>query len=113
MGDSLGGKPDDPSCYDSNGKPDYRKMRSKDEFQDGMKQLLRMAENSTTALMCAEEDPSKCHRHLLIGPALEGSGMSFLHIRANGSTQASDGLGNRKAYLSQLQGTLLFEETVD
>lgn len=110
MGDSLGGKPDDPSCYDAEGKPDYRKMRLKDNFQDGIRQLLRMAENSVTALMCAEEDPSKCHRRLLIGPALVEQGVELHHIRADGSVQTSDALGHKKVYQSQLQGMLPLDE---
>ena len=110
MGDSLGGKPDDPSCYDEDGKPDYRKMRAKEEFQDGIKQLIRIAENTVVALMCAEEDPSKCHRRLLIGPALEEQNITLRHIRADGTVQGSDSLSHKKAYQNQLQGTLPFEE---
>ncbi len=106
MGDSLGGKPDDPSCYDADGKPDYRKMREKEDFQLGIKQLLRLSENSLTVLMCAEEDPSKCHRRLLLGPALEAEGVTLLHIRADGSVQGAEKLSARKAYESQLQGRL-------
>ena len=110
MGDSLGGKPSDPSAYDANGKPDYSKMRATDEFQRGIAELLNLAEVSTVALMCAEEDPGKCHRRLLIGPALEHRGVALMHIREDGSVQSSEAVGNHKAYNHQLQGALPFGE---
>ena len=106
MGDSLGGKPDDPSCYDEDGKPDYRKMRAKEEFQDGIKQLIRIAENTVVALMCAEEDPSKCHRRLLIGPALEEHGVMLHHIRKDGSLQTSDELTSVEPHRDRRQARL-------
>ena len=90
MGALLGGKPSDPSCYDTDGKPDYRKIRSKPFFQEGISELVKLADDSSVALMCAEEDPGKCHRTLLIGPALEERRVMLLHIRANGSAQGAD-----------------------
>lgn len=110
MGDSLGGKPADSSYYDSSGKPDYRKMRTREEFRDGIKQLTRIAEGSVTALMCAEEDPTKCHRRLLLGPPLEERGVTLLHIRADGSVDRERDLVSKRAYQRQFQGTLPFEE---
>ena len=110
MGDSLGGKPADPDCYDGQGKPDYRKMRSKVFFHRGIGEMLQLAKGTTVALMCAEEDPSKCHRRLLIGPALEERGFRLRHIRGDGSVQSQDSLGNKKAYQRQLQGRLFPED---
>lgn len=111
MGDSLGGKPSDASFYDDSGKPNYRKMRDTEEFQSGVRQLVRMAENSVTAIMCSEEDPTRCHRRLLIGPALEEQSVELLHIRSDGSLDTADALGSKKAYLRQLQGMMSFDES--
>ncbi len=83
MGDSLGGKPSDPAFYDD-GKPDYLKIAGSVEFQEGIAQLLELAEGARTAIMCAEEDPARCHRHLLIGPALADRSVRLLHIRKDG-----------------------------
>ena len=109
MGDSLGGKPPDRSCYDEKGKPDYRKMRSREPFREGIDRLMELAENSTVVLMCAEEDPSKCHRRLLIGPALVERDVKLLHIRGDGTVVGSEALGSKKAYQRQLQGMLPLE----
>ena len=81
MGDSLGGKPADRELYDDNGTPDYGKIASQPAFQKGIEEGMGVAADSRMALMCAEEDPSGCHRTLLIGPALEGRGVALVHIR--------------------------------
>ena len=83
MGDSLGGKPSDPAFYED-GKPDYPKIAGSAEFQEGIARLLELAEDASIAIMCAEEDPARCHRHLLIGPAMEERGVPLWHIRKDG-----------------------------
>ena len=88
MGDSLGGKPKDPSMYDEKGKPDYRKMRTTESFREGIDQLAVLAEGTSLAIMCSEEAPGKCHRLLLLGPALVERGVVMHHIRRDGSMQA-------------------------
>ena len=106
MGGLLGGKPADRTMYDSNGKPDYHKMRSADQFQDAIDQLTRMASRRRTVILCSEGDPAQCHRRLLLGPPLEAAGYTLLHIRRDGGvckeTQLQKGGGSRQ----QLQGEL-------
>ena len=92
IGDSLGGKPADPDCYDADGNPDYTRMGAKPEFQQGIQALLQLAEHTRVAVMCAEEDPAKCHRTLLLGPALAHRGVGLAHIRKAG-VGASGGTG--------------------
>ena len=106
MGGTLGGKPKNPGMYDSRGKPDYRKMRSLDEFQDAVEQLAGMASRRRTVVLCSEEDPSQCHRLLLLGPSLEENGCELLHVRGDGRVQRTGQLSVGKKYGQQLQGTL-------
>ena len=109
MGDSLGGKlapstgsgqapstgsptsrgegGESPELYDSKGKPDYEKMRSSAGFQQGIEELLKLARDSRVAIMCAEEDPTRCHRTLLIGPQVRQHNMGLRHIRKDGSLE--------------------------
>ena len=103
LGDALGGKPSDDSLYGEDGKPDYRKMRALESFQAGVDAVLELAERQTVVLMCSEEDPSKCHRHLLIEPAMLQRGVGLMHIRGDGSVQHSDALSNNKAFARQSQ----------
>jgi uncharacterized protein (DUF488 family) len=105
LGDAMGGKPSDPSFYDPKGKPDYRKIRSSPVFQKGLKEVQDLAEDRSVALMCAEEDPSKCHRRLLIEPALLDRGVKVRHIRGDGTVATASTLTSKKAYREQLQGT--------
>ena len=84
MGDSLGGKPSDPAFYVDD-KLEYLKIAGSAEFQEGIARLLELADGASTAIMCAEEDPARCHRRLLIGPALEERGVPLRHIRKVGA----------------------------
>ena len=47
----------------------YADYMQTDEFKDGIKELLSVAKESTTCIMCAEAVPWRCHRSL-IGDAL-------------------------------------------
>ncbi len=105
MGGTLGGKPADPAMYDSKDRPDYHKMRAQDEFQESIDILVGMASRRTTAILCSEEDPSTCHRLLLLGPALQEKGCELLHIRGNGDVQKIG--ADEKKYGQQLQGKLV------
>ena len=106
MGGPLGGKPADRTMYDPKGKPDYRRMRSLDDFQDAIEQLVGMASRRQTVILCSEEDPSQCHRRLLLGPSLEAASCDLLHIRGDGSVQKNEQLSAGRKYGQQLQGTL-------
>ena len=103
MGAALGGKPADKQFYDANGKPDYRMMRELDEFQEAIGQLASMASRRQTSVLCSEEDPSQCHRLLLLGPALEENGCEMVHIRADGRLQSTEQLHVGRRYGQQLQ----------
>jgi uncharacterized protein (DUF488 family) len=84
MGDTLGGKPPDPSLYGPRRWPDFEKMRRQPAFQKGIDELAALARQRVVAIMCAEEDPAHCHRALLIAPELERLGLTVAHIRAKG-----------------------------
>lgn len=82
MGNSIGGKPIDDSCYDENGFFDYHKMAEKTTFRAGLERLL-CANNQhlCVAIMCVESDPSQCHRSKLIGRELFFDyGINISHI---------------------------------
>lgn len=96
-GKSLGGRPDEPSCYKSHVLPsegadylhevDYPEVMKKPWFLEGIDLLLKLAEEQTTAIMCSEEDPSLCHRHHLIAKYLMQTYPEVVvwHIRGDGT----------------------------
>ena len=107
IGNSLGGRPDNQTLYDENGKPDYHKMAGTESFKDGVSQLLGMIEDSVTAMMCSEEDPTKCHRRLLIGVALREHGVKCMHIRKAGMVMVESALVDEGVHIRALQGKLM------
>ncbi|MCC6694963.1 MAG: DUF488 domain-containing protein [Candidatus Hydrogenedentes bacterium] len=85
LGKELGGKPDDPECYAADGKPDYGHMAQRPAFREGLDRVERLMKDAKTAILCAEEDPSRCHRRHLIARVLSGEGVHVEHIRGDGS----------------------------
>ena len=66
MGDLLGGRPKPRECYDAEGKVDYDRVEAQEFYQRGIERLLDGIARFRVCIMCAEEDPSHCHRRLLI-----------------------------------------------
>jgi len=97
LGDVLGGRPSDPDCYNSQtGKADYQSMQNKESFQRGLSRLLEGLKKHRICVMCAEEDPSSCHRNLLVGESLRREGVQILHIRGTGQIQTDEDLWKDK-----------------
>jgi uncharacterized protein (DUF488 family) len=57
------------------------------EFQQGIDQLIRLAEQSRTAYMCAERVYFQCHR-MLVSDWLVAHGHEVLHIDGTGAAKA-------------------------
>lgn len=71
MGDVIGGRPLNDSCYDEDGRYDYEKMALVPQFKSGLERLVKAnASSYMVAVMCSEADPSQCHRSKLIGREL-------------------------------------------
>ena len=95
LGNVLGGRPEDPTCYKNGELPegsadylhlvDYPAVMMKDFFQKGIQRLHNLANQGRVALMCSEEDPAQCHRHHLIGRYLIKQGVILYHIRRDGN----------------------------
>ena len=104
MGDSLGGKPAERAFYGADGLPDYTLIAKSESYGKGLKQLILQAKGLTTAIMCSEEDPARCHRHLLIGPSLKEQGIGVLDIRRDGSVLTSEESGHKRSPKAVVQG---------
>jgi len=62
----------------------YADHMQTDEFQRGLERLEGLARKGATAIMCAEAEPSRCHRALL-SDALVARGWRVLHIQGDGA----------------------------
>jgi len=81
VGDTLGGLPEDRSCYDNNGKVVYDLIKEKDFFKEGLERLTTANEKQIKiAIMCSESKPEECHRSKLIGQELLKKKISLKHI---------------------------------
>lgn len=85
MGNILGGRPQDASCYDEHGHVFYNRVAELPAFREGIARIERGAAQYRIALLCAEENPSHCHRRLLITRVLTARGNNVLHIRGDGT----------------------------
>ncbi len=98
MGDTLGGRPGGPEQDDGEpGKARFDAIRASKTFQQGIERLLEGLTGHSVCIMCAEEDPSSCHRNLLVGEALRQKGVRVWHIRGNGEIQTDEDLRKEKA----------------
>ena len=86
LGRELGGRSDDPQCY-QNGRICYERVARTPRFQDGLRRLTKGMAEHRIALMCAEKEPLHCHRTLLVGQALDAKGVDISHIHANGELE--------------------------
>ena len=62
------------------------------DFQAAIDELAGSAQRTRITVMCAEEDPRRCHRHLLLSPALRRLGAGVRHIRGDGSLERDEDL---------------------
>ena len=84
MGDALGGRPDDETCY-VNGKVDYEKVKATASYQHGIQRLrTAFSQQHSIVLMCSEGKPEACHRCKLIGATLTHENIAVMHIDENG-----------------------------
>lgn len=92
LGRELGGKPDKKEYYDSEGYVLYDRIAGSPDFIEAIERTVRGLDKYIVVLICSEEDPTRCHRRLLIGKVLANFGITQLHIRGNGLVQTEDDL---------------------
>lgn len=91
MGETLGGKRED--LQSSMGFRQEELFHQDAAYQKGIEELIQLAAQQPTAIMCSEEDPRHCHRHRIISTTLlyrktpaarEVLEIHIHHIRGNG-----------------------------
>jgi uncharacterized protein (DUF488 family) len=114
MGKELGGRPDGDEFYDDEGHVLYNHVAKASFFLGGIKRLKEGGRTYRIAMMCSEEDPAACHRHLLISRVLAEHGVNVVHIRGDGHMQTEEEMAAPKeeevSYAQSLWGEQLPEE---
>lgn len=112
VGDTLGGLPEDRSCYDYDGKVVYDLIKEKDFFKQGLERLTTANEKRINlAIMCSESKPEECHRSKLIGQELLNKEISLKHIVSDKRVKSQETVMNE---LTKGKGTVdLFGNEID
>ena len=90
LGAELGGRPEGDEYYGETGHVLYYKVAKAPFFLRGLDELLAEGRRARTAVMCSEEDPTNCHRRLLIGRVLGEQGAPVIHLRADDREQTPE-----------------------
>ena len=85
----------------------YDHIRHEDYFTGGIDTLIEEIKKNRTCILCAEENPSSCHRRLLVGASMAARGVQLLHIRGDGRVQLEEDIWKEKHGIDDGQGTLL------
>ena len=88
VGGELGGRPADRSCYDADGRVRYDRVAETMQFDDGIRDVIRAADERRVALLCTEKEPLECHRTLLVARSLTDRGVDVRHILADGALES-------------------------
>ncbi|HBB31074.1 MAG TPA: hypothetical protein DDZ80_22415 [Cyanobacteria bacterium UBA8803] len=118
LGQELGARPADLSCY-VNGRALYERIAATELFSQGIQRLLKGVETYKIALMCAEKDPITCHRTILVCRHLRQFNLEISHILNDGALESHSHLEDRllslhglaKSQLAQPQQLSLFADT--
>lgn len=113
LGKELGGRPDGDEFYDPDGHVLYGRMAETQEFKAGLQRLLDGARQYRVAMMCSEENPTECHRFLLITRVLYTQNIRVDHIRRDGTTQRTEDVASFADWsVGNLEQASLFDESV-
>ncbi|PIV19871.1 MAG: hypothetical protein COS40_15300 [Deltaproteobacteria bacterium CG03_land_8_20_14_0_80_45_14] len=110
FGKELGGKPDGKEYYDANGHVLYSLIAKSPPFVQAIERLLKGIQEYRVALLCGEENPSNCHRRLLVGRVLQNYDVNLQHIRGNGRVQSEEDLLNEGREKDETQPGLFVAE---
>lgn len=94
LGDELGARPKDLSCY-LNGNVVYQRIANSAAFKSGIERVITGLNQYNISLMCAEKDPINCHRTILISKYLQQLGVAVNHIIDHNILESQEKIENR------------------
>ena len=112
LGQELGARSQDPSCY-INGRVEYDRLACTEHFQAGLRRVHEGIKKYRIALMCAERDPLQCHRTILVSRHLVAGGLAVQHITGDGQLESHADVMRRLVRQLGLPEHDLFRSTDD
>ncbi|MEU5897876.1 MULTISPECIES: DUF488 domain-containing protein [Streptomyces] len=89
LGEELGARTDDMSCY-AGGRVQYGRLARTAKFREGIERLTKGAVTERIAIMCTEGEPLNCHRTVLVSRVLVEGGATIQHIHGDGRVESHD-----------------------
>jgi uncharacterized protein (DUF488 family) len=110
LGKELGARRNEESCY-VDGKVKFELISRLPIFQVGLERLIQETEQHKSALMCAEAEPSDCHRTILVCRQLKkiNPDLNITHILGDGTTESHEQTLQRLVRLHKLEPELFGE----
>jgi uncharacterized protein (DUF488 family) len=117
LGRELGARREERGCY-VNGQAKYGLIAKLQSFEEGLHRIREGARAYRIALMCAERDPTECHRAILVCRHLREEGITIQHILGDGNLEAHSDLEKRLVDLFKVRPDLFeggqdFEQLVE
>jgi uncharacterized protein (DUF488 family) len=107
LGNELGARSDDQSCY-LNGQVQYERLAESTLFKQGIDRIEDGARKYQVALMCAEKEPLDCHRTILVARELIKRGLHVKHVLGDGSVEDHEHTLERLIQKLQVPGDDMF-----
>jgi len=102
--------PTNRECYDNQGYVLYDRIAQTSEFKKGAERIVSGIKDYMAALLCGEEDPTNCHRRLLIGSVLQDNGVKIKHIRGDGRIESEETVSEREIFRKTKGQMSLFKD---
>lgn len=112
LGKELGARSNNPACY-KQGRVQFELLAQEPGFADGIKRVIQGMVNYSIALMCAEKDPTECHRGLLVARKVFESGIPVNHILADGAVESHEAMEARLLAMFKLPEGDMFRSRAD
>ena len=89
LGAQLGGRPPEREMYDATGRVLYGSLARCSRFVSGLAELLDACSTQKVVVLCSEEDPTLCHRRLLVARAAVDACTDLVvtHLRGDGTAR--------------------------
>ncbi|QNO15933.1 DUF488 domain-containing protein [Alkalicella caledoniensis] len=93
--DEFGARQEDP-IYHHKGYLDFNLFSKSNVFQEGVRKIeAGMRLNYSFAFMCAEKDPSTCHRNIMVAREFYNRGHNIKNVLSDGSYEIQEELEKR------------------
>jgi uncharacterized protein (DUF488 family) len=107
LGEEFGARPSDPQCY-VNGQARYERIAQRAAFQAGIQRVLAGISKHRPVLMCAEREPTECHRTILVSRHLAKRSIEVRHIIGPNQCEAHEALERRLVRILGLEPPPMF-----